>query len=172
MVALHVIYARARNGVIGHQGAMPWHLPEDLAHFKRTTQGHPVIMGRKTWQSLPTAFRPLPGRRNIVITRQLDWQAEGAEVAHSLQAAIESCAPAAIVWVIGGADIYRQALPLAQQVVVTEIDADFEGDAFAPELGAEWQVQNASSWQTGSGGLPYRFITYTRAQPAPIPTSA
>ena len=172
MVALHLIYARARNGVIGHQGTMPWHLPEDLAHFKRTTQGHPVIMGRKTWQSLPAAFRPLPGRRNIVITRQTDWQTEGAEVAHSLEAAIELCAQAAIAWVIGGADIYRQALPLAQQVVVTEIDADFAGDAFAPELGAEWQVQNASSWQTGSGGLPYRFITYTRAQPAPALASA
>lgn len=188
MPALHLIYAHARNRVIGHQGTMPWHLPEDLAHFKRTTQGHPVIMGRKTWQSLPAAFRPLPGRRNIVITRQTDWQAseqaKGAEVTHSLEAAIALCAqtdsqavpqpvPTPLVaWVIGGADIYCQALPLAQQVVVTEIDADFEGDAFAPELGAEWQVQEASPWQTSSGGLPYRFITYTRAQPMPASASA
>lgn len=162
MVALHLIYARARNGVIGHQGTMPWHLPEDLAHFKRTTQGHPVIMGRKTWQSLPAAFRPLPGRRNIVITRQTDWQVEGAEVAHSLQAAIELCAQAAIAWVIGGADIYRQALPLAQQVVVTEIDADFAGDAFAPELGAEWQIMHKEPVQTSSAGLPYQFVVYRR----------
>lgn len=160
--ALHLIYARARNGVIGRDGRMPWHLPEDLAHFKRTTLGQPVIMGRKTWESLPAAFRPLPGRRNIVITRQADWQAEGAEVAHSLEQAIALCQNEPVAWIMGGAQIYQQALPLAQQVVVTEIDADFAGDAYAPELDANWREQEASPWHVGGSGLPYRFITYIR----------
>ena len=125
MTELRLIYARARNGVIGRDGRMPWHLPEDLAHFKRATLGSPVIMGRKTWESLPPVFRPLPGRRNIVVTRQGDWQASGAEVAHSLEQALALCQDAPLAWVMGGADIYRQALPLAQQVVVTEIGAVF-----------------------------------------------
>ena len=88
---LHLIFARAANGTIGKDGVMPWHLPEDLAHFKRTTMGCPVIMGRKTWQSLPPRFRPLPGRTNVVVTRQRDWQAEGAKVAHSLPEALALC---------------------------------------------------------------------------------
>lgn len=160
MTALHLIYARARNGVIGRNGRMPWHLPEDLAHFKRTTLGQPVIMGRKTWESLPAAFRPLPGRRNIVITRQVDWQAAGAEVAHSLEQAIALCQAEPVAWVMGGAQIYRQALPLAQQAIVTEIDADFEGDACAPELDCGWQMQAAGPWLVSGGGLPYRFVVY------------
>ena len=160
--ALHLIYARARNGVIGRDGRMPWHLPEDLAHFKRTTLGQPVIMGRKTWEGLPVAFRPLPGRRNIVITRQTDWQAEGAEVAHSLEQAIALCQKEPVSWIMGGAQIYQQAQPLAQQVVVTEIDADFAGDAYAPELDANWREQKASPWHVGGSGLSYRFVTYQR----------
>jgi len=164
MTALHLIYARARNGVIGNQGAMPWHLPEDLTHFKRQTQGHTVIMGRKTWESLPAAFRPLPGRRNIVITRQANWQAQGAEVAHSLEQAIQQCAQEETAWVIGGADIYRQALPLAQKIVITEIDADFSGDAFAPELGGEWQVAQVEPKQISQTGLPFRFMVYARRE--------
>ena len=101
---LHLIYARAANGVIGKDGVMPWHLPEDLAHFKRTTLGCPVIMGRKTWDSLPPRFRPLPGRLNVVITRQRDWQAPGATVAHSLSEAQAKCGSAPDTWVIGGAE--------------------------------------------------------------------
>ena len=159
--ALHLIYARARNGVIGRDGHMPWHLPEDLAHFKRTTLGAPVIMGRKTWDSLPERFRPLPGRSNIVVTRQADWAAAGAQVAHSLDAARALCAPAPVAWVIGGAQIYAQALPLAQQVVVTEIDADFAGDAFAPQLGPEWQ-ETMHEKHTSASGVPLRFVTYVR----------
>ena len=162
MTELHLIYARARNGVIGRDGRMPWHLSEDMAHFKRTTLGCPVIMGRKTWESLPPAFRPLPGRRNIVVTRQSGWQAPGAEVAHSLEQAQALCQDAERAWIMGGADIYRQALPLARQVVVTEIDADFAGDAFAPELDDVWQVREAGPWQASSTGLPYRFVVYGR----------
>ena len=100
---LNLIFARARNGVIGNNNALPWHLPEDMAHFKRSTLGCPVIMGRKTWDSLPARFRPLPGRLNVVVTRQPDWQADGAVVANSLEAACAACPPDSTAWVIGGA---------------------------------------------------------------------
>jgi dihydrofolate reductase len=156
---LHLIYARAANGVIGKDGALPWHLPEDLAHFKRMTQGHPVIMGRKTWDSLPPRFRPLPGRINIVVTRQPGWQAEGAQAAPSLPEALALCAGASEAWVIGGAEIYRHALPLADTAVVTEIDAPFEGDAHAPELGAQWR-ETAREGHTSASGLKFSFVTY------------
>lgn len=159
---LHLIYARAANGVIGRDNRLPWHLPEDLAHFKRTTLGCPVIMGRKTWDSLPPRFRPLPGRTNIVITRDADWSAEGAEVAHSLAQAQARCPPGTDAWVIGGAQIYAQALPLASSVVVTEISRDFEGDAFAPALGAEWREAQRED-HVSSTGLPFAFVTYLRS---------
>jgi dihydrofolate reductase len=158
---LHLIYARAANGVIGRKGTMPWHLPEDLAHFKRTTLGCPVIMGRKTWDSLPPRFRPLPGRANIVVTRDAAWTAEGALVAHSLEAARALCPPDSDAWVIGGAQIYAQALPLASQVVVTEINQVFEGDAFAPELGPAWHETQREAHVSASG-LPFAFVNFTR----------
>ena len=159
---LHLIYARARNGVIGRDNQMPWHLPEDLAHFKRVTLGQPVIMGRKTWDSLPARFRPLPGRLNIVITRQSDWQAEGALRAQSIEDALRLCGQAPDAWIMGGAEIYRQAAPLASTAVVTEIDQDFAGDAFAPELGADWrEIQRES--HTAASGLNYSFVTYQHA---------
>ena len=159
---LHLIYARARNGVIGKDNQMPWHLPEDLAHFKRVTLGQPVIMGRKTWDSLPARFRPLPGRQNIVITRQTDWQAEGALRAGSIEEAMRLFGDVPDAWIMGGAEIYRQAEPLASTAVVTEIDADFEGDAFAPELGARWQEIQRES-HLGANGLPFSFVTYQHA---------
>lgn len=159
---LHLIYARAANGAIGKDGAMPWHLPEDLAHFKRTTLGCPVIMGRKTWESLPARFRPLPGRTNVVVTRQRDWQAEGARVAHSLEDAIALCGDVPDAWIIGGADIYAQALPLASTAVVTEIEADFEGDAFAPQFGPEWK-ETARESHVSSTGLKFSFVTYRKS---------
>ena len=158
---LHLIYARAANGVIGANNTLPWHLPEDLAHFKRTTLGGPVIMGRKTWDSLPPKFRPLPGRLNVVVTRQEGWQAEGAQTAVSLEAALALCAQAPDTWVIGGAQIYAQALPLAHSVVVTEIDLHVAGDAFAPVLDDQWQEASRQS-HTSAQGLPFSFVTYTR----------
>ncbi|HRO83125.1 MAG TPA: dihydrofolate reductase [Alicycliphilus denitrificans] len=159
---LALIYARAANGVIGKDGAMPWHLPEDLAHFKRLTQGHPVIMGRKTWDSLPARFRPLPGRANIVVTRQADWNEIGAQRASSLREALSMAEQTdSEAWIIGGAQIYAQALPLASRVEVTEIGRDFDGDAHAPQLGPEWQ-EVARSRHVGSGGLPFSFVTYER----------
>ena len=158
---LHLIFARAANGVIGKQGTLPWHLPEDLAHFKRTTLGCPVIMGRKTWDSLPPKFRPLPGRVNVVITRQAGWQAAGATVAHSLEAAMALCEAHADVWVIGGAQIYEQALPLATTAEITEIDISPEGDAFAPVFGPEWMETRRESHVAGSG-MGYHFVTLAK----------
>lgn len=158
-----LIYARARNGVIGKDGVMPWHLPEDLAHFKRTTLNHPVIMGRKTWDSLPPRFRPLPGRTNIVITRQSSWHADGAHRAASLSEALRLCHGAEKIWVIGGAQIYAHALPLADEVVVTEIDADFEGDAYAPRLDESWQAVSRQEL-TSASNLLLSFITYQKKQ--------
>ncbi len=157
-----LIYAQAANAVIGKDGTMPWHLPEDLAHFRQQTQGTAVVMGRATWDSLPARFRPLPGRTNIVVTRNPAWQAEGAIVAHSLPEALaEGARHSATVWVIGGAQVYAQALPLADAVVVTHIHQDFDGDAFAPTLGQEWQaVQRHDT--TSAQGLPLSFVRYER----------
>lgn len=165
-MSLHLIYARAANGVIGQNNALPWHLPEDMARFKQLTQGCPVVMGRKTWDSLPPRFRPLPGRTNIVVTRQSDWQADGALRADSLESAIKQARAATAepdrpVWVMGGAQIYAQALPLASRVEVTEIAQDFEGDAYAPTLDAPWK-EAARSTHTAANGLPFHFVSYVR----------
>ena len=159
---LHLIYARAANGVIGKDNRLPWHIPEDMAHFKQLTQGCPVIMGRKTWDSLPPRFRPLPGRTNIVVTRQADWQAEGANRAASLDDAVAQCDTGQTIWVIGGAQIYAESLPLADRLEVTEIAQDFDGDAYAPVLGPEWTVSARSDHVSASGGLPFSFVSYVR----------
>jgi dihydrofolate reductase len=158
---LHLIYARARNNVIGLKGDLPWHLPEDLAHFKRTTLGQAVVMGRVTWESIPEKFRPLPGRSNVVVSRQKGFPAPGATVVDSLQAAMDLFAPDEVVWLIGGAQLYAQGLPLAARVVVTEIDADFDGDAHAPLLGPEWQEIERSA-HTSAQGLGYSLVTLNR----------
>ncbi len=158
---VNLIYARSANGVIGRDGSMPWHLPEDMAHFKRMTTGWPVIMGRKTWDSLPPRFRPLPGRSNVVVTRQAQWVAQGALVATSLPDALKLCETSEQVWVIGGAQIYQQAEPFAQRIEVTEIAQDFEGDAFAPKLGTHW-TEAARESHVSSNGLKFSFITYTK----------
>jgi dihydrofolate reductase len=156
---LHLIYARSRNNVIGVNGDLPWHLPEDLAHFKRTTLGQPVIMGRVTWQSIPEKFRPLPGRTNVVVSRQTDFVAPGAQVVNSLQAALNLFPADEVVWLIGGAQLYAQAMPLAQQLVVTEIDADYAGDAFAPAVDAsEWKETQRTS-HISAQGLGYSLVT-------------
>jgi dihydrofolate reductase len=160
-MALNLIFARARNGVIGHNNTLPWHLPEDLAHFKATTLGQPVIMGRKTWDSLPVKFRPLPGRMNIVVTRQTDWHSDGAHVVHSIDEALQACPTQAQPWVIGGAELYRLAMPLATRVVVTEIDAEYEGDAFAPELDASWQEASRTT-HVAANGLHYSLVNWVR----------
>jgi dihydrofolate reductase len=165
MLQVNLIWAQAHNRVIGLNGTMPWHLPEDLAHLKRTTLGCPVIMGRKTWDSVPSKFRPLPGRTNVVITRQSDWQENGALPSNNLSNALSICEQIqplpAQVWVIGGAQIYAEALPLAHKIVVTEIDADFKGDAFAPKLDAHWCETERES-HLSKTGLAFSFVTYIR----------
>ena len=165
---LHLIWAQARNGVIGREGGMPWHIPEDLAHLKAKTLGCPVIMGRKTWESIPPKFRPLPGRRNIVLTRALSWNQTGAEVSNTLRDALQKCEHTENVWVIGGGEIYSQALNLAHSAEVTEIDADIDGDAFAPQFGPSW-VKTSGAPQVSSTGLKFSFNTYrnTAVQPQP-----
>lgn len=159
---LHLIYARSRNNVIGVNGDLPWHLPEDLAHFKRTTLGQAVIMGRVTWESIPDKFRPLPGRTNVVVSRQTDFSAPGAQVVSSLQAAMDLFTAEEVVWLIGGAQLYAQAMPLAKQLVITEIDTNYEGDAFAPSIQAtEWKETQRTT-HTSAQGLGYSLVTLER----------
>ncbi len=159
MTDVVLIAAVARNGAIGRDGGMPWHLSADLQRFKRTTLGAPVIMGRKTWDSIG---RPLPGRRSIVITRDAQWQAQGAEKAGSLQAALRLAEGAETAFVIGGAQIYAQALPLADRLLLTEIDADFEGDTFFPAWDREaFSAESIEPW-ISEPGPRFRFASYRR----------
>ncbi len=159
---LSLVLAVARNGVIGCDNALPWRLPADLARFKRLTLGKPVVMGRKTWESL--RIRPLPGRINIVLTRQPDYLAEGARIAASLGAAIEAAGFAPDVMVIGGAEIYRQALPLASRVYLTRVEAEPAGDAFFPALDpAEWLETAREEYPADARNQhPYAFLAYAR----------
>lgn len=158
---LTLIAAVARNGVIGIDNRLPWRLPADLKHFKALTLGHTVIMGRKTWESLPANFRPLPGRRNIVVTRDAGYHAEGATIATSLPAAI-AAAQSGEAFVIGGAELYATALPLADRLQLTEIDATFEGDTWFPAIDRpHWQETARESHQDETG-FGYAFVTYQR----------
>ncbi len=161
---LSLIAGVARNGAIGKNNELLFRLPEDLRHFKRSTLGCPVIMGRKTWESLPERNRPLPGRINIVVTRNPDWHAEGALAVPSLEAALAKTGDAPKAFVIGGAELYAAALPLADELVLTEVDQDFDGDVFFPA----WDRQQFSevSREAQHAGEPnhfdYAFVTYRR----------
>lgn len=158
---LTVIAAVARNGVIGIDNRLPWHLPADLMHFKALTLNHAVIMGRKTWESLPAKFRPLPGRRNIVVTRNRAYSADGAAIADSLPAAIAAVGSGE-AFVIGGAELYSAALPLADCLQLTEIDAAFEGDTRFPAIDpTRWQ-EETREMHADDAGLAYAFVTYRR----------
>lgn len=158
MTWVGLIWAEAAGGVIGAEGGMPWHVPEDLAHFKEITLTAPVVMGRKTWDSLPERFRPLPGRENIVITRQQDWQAEGARRAADLTGAVRGLEK---VWIIGGAEIFAQVIGGADRLEVTELDLDVAGDAYAPSKEG-WRLVDEGEWQTSRTGIRYRFLGYER----------
>ena len=161
---LSLIAAVARNGVIGKDNQLLWHLPGDMRHFRETTRGKPVIMGRKTWESLPEKFRPLPGRLNVVVSRTPDYAAPGAVLAGSLAEALEKAGDGDEVFVIGGAELYRQALPLAGRLYLTEISADFAGDARFPELPpGEWREVSRSR-PVEENGLAYAFAVYQRTQ--------
>ena len=157
--ALCLIAAVARNGAIGKNNQLLVHLPGDLPRFKKLTLGCPVIMGRKTWDSIG---RPLPQRRNIVITRNTLWQADGAEAAASVAAALASVAGEPKAFVIGGAQIYAQALPLADELLLTEIDADFEGDVFFPEWDRAGFKQTSREDHSTPQGLRYSYVHYNR----------
>jgi dihydrofolate reductase len=155
-----LIWAQSTSGVIGRDGGIPWRLPEDQARFKELTLGHTVVMGRLTWESLPAKVRPLPGRRNVVVTRQADYMANGADVVSTLDAALTGDE----TWVIGGEQIYALALPVATRCEVTEIEIDLrrqDGDAVAPVLDETW-VGEAGDWLTSSSGLRYRYYSYLR----------
>jgi dihydrofolate reductase len=169
-VKVGLIWAQTPDGVIGAGNAIPWRLPEDMAHFKATTLGHPVLMGRKTWDSLPPRFRPLVGRRNIVVTRDPQWAVEGAERAGSIAQALglaaapspEQPAPSCTAWVIGGGEIYRAALQHATMLSVTEVDATVDGDVYAPAVDASWPISGDTGWQTSTSGPQYRIRRYAR----------
>ncbi|WP_347554770.1 dihydrofolate reductase [Robbsia sp. KACC 23696] len=164
---LTLIVARARNGVIGRDNQLPWHLPEDLAYFKKTTMGAPVVMGRKTHESIG---RPLPGRRNVVVTRDSARQFAGCDTVNSLEQALDACASDGVseVFLIGGAQLYAEGIGLAQRLLITEVDADVEGDAhFAAPDPAVWEETGRDSHPAltrddGSTRLGYAFVTYRR----------
>lgn len=158
---LCLIVAQAANRAIGKDNQMPWHLPEDLQYFKRVTMGKPIIMGRKTFESIG---RPLPGRTNIVITRQKDWQANGVQAAGSLAAAIELAATEAPeeIMVIGGAQIYQESLPLADRIYLTQIHESFDGDAFFPPLDGTWKEMSCETRLSESCEIRYSFLIVDR----------
>ena len=168
--ALALIASVARNGVIGSDNALVWHEPEDQRWFRRQTMGCPVVMGRKTWDSLPARFRPLPGRDNIVVTRQLDWAAPGALVAHKLADALAlgrqaaERTQAARVFVIGGGQLFAEALPLADELLLTEIDADLPGETRFPDWrhAAFHEVRREPHQTAGPPACGYAFVTYQR----------
>ena len=169
-----LIAAVSRNGVIGHANELLWKLPEDLQFFKRVTMGHPVIMGRKTWDSIPTRFRPLVGRTNIVVTRQKGWRADGAIAAHTfedaLERALESVADdphASRAYVIGGAQLYALAMPHADELVMTEIDRDFQGDARFPgwTRGDFIEVSREVQQAVPPNDFKFAFVTLRRVVP-------
>ena len=154
---MRLIWAQSTSGVIGRDNGIPWRLPEDQARFKELTLGQTVVMGRLTWESLPATVRPLPGRRNVVISRDPGYRAEGADVVTELPASRD-------IWVIGGAQLYALALPLADRCEITEVDIDLprdDDDATAPVLDETW-VGTEGDWLTSDSGLRYRFSSYLR----------
>lgn len=176
---LGAIWAQAENGIIGNNGTMPWHVPEDLAHFKRTTAGHPVIMGRTTWESFPEKFRPLPGRSNIVLSsqRQNDeaLKNSGALPVGSLDEALalaQTCPGSEEIWIIGGGKVYAAALDSLDLAVVTKLDRAVQGDTSAPMLDSSFSLgasepsvdDENSAWSESTTGTRYRFETWIRTK--------
>lgn len=160
MTGVGLIWAQSSSGVIGRGGGIPWQLPEDLVRFKELTMGHTVVMGRLTWESLPAKVRPLPGRRNVVVTRQVGFAADGATVVGTLDEALTD----PDTWVVGGEQIYTLAMPWASRCEVTEIDIELprdDGDVVAPVLDETW-IGTAGEWQTSHSGLRYRWHSYSR----------
>jgi dihydrofolate reductase len=161
-VRVSLVAAVARGGVIGRDNAIPWRIPEDAKHFRALTMGHPVVMGRRTWDSVPDRFRPLPGRRNVVVTRNRAWHAEGAERAGSLADALRLLDGAPQVFVIGGAELYAEALSLADELLLTEIDAEVEGDTFFPSWDRADFHEESREQHLSETGIPFSFVRYVR----------
>lgn len=184
-MSIGVIWAQTVSGVIGQNGSMPWNVPEDMAHFKAMTTGHPVVMGRRTWDSFPAKYRPLPGRTNFVISRTGVIGAEttafaGATLVHdeaqerALEQALRLAAEAPggdQIWVIGGGQVYKQALELADRAVITYLNIDAEGDTRAPSLPeGQWTMvrrEPSEGWLTSTSGVEYCIAESRRIQPAP-----
>jgi len=166
-VKVSLVAAVARDGVIGRDNAIPWHLPEDARRFRALTMGHPVVMGRRTWDSLPERFRPLPGRRNVVVSRNPDWHAEGAERATSLDDALRLLEGAPQVFVVGGAGLYADALAVADELLVTEIDAEVQGDVFFPTWDRTIFREESREPHVSEDGVAFAFVTYRRQPPRP-----
>lgn len=160
---ISIIVAMAANRVIGHENRLPWHLPADLQHFKQITMGKPILMGRKTWESIG---RPLPGRTNIVITRDVSYSADGCVVVHSLDAALEAARDSDEIMVIGGAEFYRQVLPRVSTLYLTLVEGEFEGDAFFPEIvDAEWrEVERSDHGPDEKNPHAYSFVRLERVR--------
>ena len=159
-MTLALIWAQSTSGVIGRDGGIPWQLPEDMARFKELTMGHTVVMGRRTWESLPARFRPLPGRRTVVLTRNPHYRADGAEII----ASVDEVLGMPNTWVIGGAEIYHLLMPAATRCEVTEVEVDLrleDEDVLAPVLDGSW-VGTAGDWQDSTAGMRYRFYSYLR----------
>jgi dihydrofolate reductase len=154
---IYLVAAVAANGIIGAKGALPWRLPEDLKHFKRLTMGHPVIMGRKTWESLKG---PLPGRDNIVVTRTPGYEAPGAAVANSLEAALALCLGEPLAFVIGGSRLFAESLPIAAGLVMTEIERDFEGDTWFPDYDRSRWKETQREHHVAADGTKFDFVLY------------
>jgi dihydrofolate reductase len=158
-----LVAAVAQGGVIGRDGTIPWRIPEDARRFREVTIGHPVVMGRRTWESLPDRFRPLPGRRNVVVTRTPGWHADGAERAGSLEEALRLLEGAERVSVIGGAQLYAEALPLADELLLTEIDLEVEGDTFFPDWDRPAFDETSREEHVSEDGVPLAFVRYARS---------
>jgi dihydrofolate reductase len=161
-----LIAAVARGRVIGRDGGIPWRLPEDMQRFRELTMGHPVVMGRRTWESLPDQFRPLPGRGNVVITRNPDWSAQGADRAPSIEEALVHLESEPEVFVIGGGEIYAAALPFADELLLTEIDAEVEGDTTFPEWDSGEFEETSRESHVAADGTRFGFVTYRRTAAA------
>jgi dihydrofolate reductase len=164
-MTVSLVAAVSRGGVIGRDGGIPWRIPEDMARFRELTMGHAVVMGRRTWESLPDEFRPLPGRDNVVVTRNPDWSAQGADRAGSIEGALELVASAPRVFVIGGGEIYAAALPYADELLLTEIDADIEGDTTFPAWNREEFDEVERRERVTEGGTTFAFVRYVRRAP-------
>lgn len=161
-MTIKLIAAVASNNTIGFENTIPWHIPEDLNRFKELTLNHNVLMGRKTWESLPERFRPLPNRNNMVLTRDVNYVAPGALVINNLDYILDNFKETDIVWIIGGESLYRKALPYVSEMEITRIHHEFEGDTFLPNIGNNWTTVYQGPKRMTNKGLYYSFNTYKR----------